>query len=175
MNIEQVDYDGPPPDVCDLADLDYHTSEVRRYRAQLARVQESFRAEMERMRDRLAERERVLTNRIDWHCAPIESYHRAHPGERTLTLAHGNSKLRIPKTPQTWIDDAAEVHRWALVHHPEITKPPSVSDVRKVVAAVAVGDRFAAVDSETGEIVPGLIAAMPEASWSLDTEPGEPF
>lgn len=175
IEFDGADYSEPAADVCDLSDLDYHTAEVRRYRAQLARVQESFRAEMERMRDRLQERERILNERINWHLLPIESYHRAHPKERTLTLAHGTAKLRVPKTPMAWIKDPDEVHKWALAHHPEITKPPSVSEVRKLVVIEDVGSGFAPIDCETGEIIPGMYADLPEPTWTLDTEEGEPF
>jgi hypothetical protein len=67
------------------------------------------------------------------------------------------------------------VHAWALAHHPEITKPPSVTDVRKLVVVEERDDGYTAIDCETGEVVPGLYADMPEPTWSLDTEPGTPF
>jgi hypothetical protein len=31
------------------------------------------------------------------------------------------------------------------------------------------------IDPATGEVVPGVKAEWPRASWSLDTEVGEPF
>lgn len=168
-------YDLPAEDIHALDQLDYHTLKVRRYRFELDQVQQSFRAEMARMQDRLNEAERTIKNRIDWHLLPIEAYHRAHPRDRSLVLAHGTSKLRVPKTAQTWITDAAAVHEWALTHHPEITKPPGVSDVRKLTVITGDESGYVTVDVETGEVVPGMTAEMPLPTWTLDTEEGEPF
>jgi hypothetical protein len=82
---DEIDYTRPA-DVHSLDEMDFHVRKVRELRAELERIENLYRAEMNRMRDRWQERRTILERAIDWHLLPVESYHRAHPKDRTITL-----------------------------------------------------------------------------------------
>ena len=168
-------YDSPPPELDNLEDLDYHVRRVREGRAELEVLEQSYRRELDRIQARLESRRRVIEGWIAWHLAPVESWHRAHPATRTIELPHGTLKLTVPKSLKVFIGpddtDREAVRSWAVQSHPEILGDPLVTKVRACV--LIVDGRV--VDAETGEIVPGVVAKLPAPSWSLDTEPGEPF
>jgi phage host-nuclease inhibitor protein Gam len=169
-----VDYTRPA-DVHSLEEMDHHVRKVRELRGELARLEMIFRAEMIRMQDRWNERERITQAQIDWHLAPIESYHRAHPKDRTIAFSHGDSKLRISKAPKVSVTDIKVVREWAESHHPEVLGAPSIMAIRKVVEVVEIKDGLAVIDPGTGAEIEGLAAFIPDPTWNLDTEPGEPW
>jgi hypothetical protein len=169
-----IDYTRPA-DVHSLEEMDWHVRKVRELRHELEEVEQRFRAEMDRMHDRWKERERILRNKIDWHLAPVESYHRAHPKDRTITFSHGDSKLRVPSKPAVFVSELAPVRAWAERNHPECLGNPSIGAIRKVVEVVEFEDGFAAIDPSTGAEVEGLDVYIPEPTWNLDTEPGCPW
>lgn len=160
-----------------LRRIDWHVRMVRRERDELHRLEALYRAEMDRLHDRYAERARIINSRIDWHSSPVESWHRAHPERRTVELPHGTSKLRVPKQPMVFMagEDNDVVRDWAITAHPEILRGPNVTAVRKVVQIVETGDGWQAIDPATGEVVPGVTVQMPEPTWTLDTDPGSPW
>ena len=175
-----IDYSTPAilPEDDALSRLDWHMRMVRKYRAEVAELDDVYLAEMDRMRDRYANRRRIIEDKSRWHQAPIESYHRAHPDQRTIELPHGASKLSVPKTPKVFMNGEHNeaVTEWARKAHPEIMKGPNITDVRKVVDIKDHNDgTFTVVDPTTGEVVPGVTAQIPLPSWSLDVEPGSPF
>lgn len=174
---DTVDYDGPaepwqPPDGWDVMErLDWHARRARSVQAQIDGINDLFGREMDRLEARRDEEVAILQRKIDWHQAPIESYHRAHPDNRTIKLPHATSRLTVPKSPRIFAADLDAVIEWARANHPEILRSPNITDVRKVVQ-IADGK---VIDPSTGEVVHGLAAEMPDPSWSLNLEPGEPF
>jgi hypothetical protein len=169
------DYDTEPPVLDGLEQVAYHVRRVREERAELEALEAVYRAELERMKDRWENRREVIENRIAWHLIPVESWHRSHPDTRTIEVPHGTLKLSVPKTLKVFIgsgdDDKAKVRQWAIESHPEILGDPLVTKVRSVT--LVVDGRV--VDADTGEIVPGVTAVLPDPSWSLDTDPGSPW
>jgi len=181
VETSDIDYDTPaiiPDDLDALSRMDWHMRMVRRQTQNLTELTDLYRAEMDRLSDRLINRTLIIQKAIAWHRAPIESYHRAHPDRKTLELPNGSSKLTVPRTAKVFADayQPDVVTEWARWAHPEIMRGPNITDVRKVVSIKTCDDgSLAVVDSETGEIVPGVTAQVPNASWSLDVEPGDPF
>lgn len=175
---DEVDYDGPaepwqPPQGWDtLERLDWHARKARAIQARLDRLNELFDREIQRLEDRREEEAATLLRRLEWHRAPIESYHRAHPDDRTLKLPNATSKLTVPRTPRIFAVDIDAMAEWARAEHPEIMRGPNITDVRRLVT-VADDDRV--VDTATGEVVPCLRAEVGEPSWTLSLEPGEPI
>ena len=175
-----IDYSTPAiiPEDDALSRLDWHMRMVRKYRAERAELDAVYAAEMERIGDRWQNRQRIIEQKANWHAAPIESYHLAHPEKRTIELPHGTSKVRVAKSPQVFMpgESSKEVTEWARTAHPEIMRGPNVSDVRRVVEIVTHDDgSLSVIDPATGEVVPGVHAAWPLPSWSLDVEDGSPF
>ena len=175
-----IDYSVPAviPEDDALSRLDWHVRMVRKYRSEMADVDALYKAEIERMIDRRDNRRRIIQNAIDWHSAPIKSYHLAHQDDRTIELPHGASKLTVPTKPKVFMEgeQSDAVTEWARRAHPEIMKGPNISDVRKVVDIKDHKDgTFTVLDPTTGEVVPGVTAQIPLPSWSLDVEPGAPF
>ena len=153
----------------------YHVRRVREERAELEALEQVYRAELERMNDRWKRRRQVIESRISWHLVPIESWHRSHPSTRTVELPHGTLKLSVPKTLKAFIgpedEDKAAVRRWAIQSHPDILGDPLVTKVRSVTTIID----GKVVDVETGEVVPGVKAVLPDPTWTLDTDPGSPW
>jgi hypothetical protein len=175
-----VDYSIPAviPELDPLPRLDYHIRMVRKYRHEASELDAIYRAEMDRITDRYKNRLRIIQSKIDWHASPIESYHRAHDDTATLELTHGASRLRKAHHAKVFMpgETSDVVTEWARTAHPEILRGPNVTDVRRVVDIVTHDDgTLTVIDPATGEVVPGVKAEWPVASWSLDTEAGEPF
>lgn len=175
-----IDYSVPAviPDDDALSRLDWHMRMIRVRTTELHDVDRLYNAEMARIKDRHQNRRRIIQNAIDWHSAPIRSYHLAHLDERTIEMPHGTSKVTVPVKPKVFMDGEQSdvVTEWARTAHPEIMKGPNVTDVRRVVDIKDHKDgTFTVVDPTTGEVVPGVTAQIPQPSWSLDIEPGSPF
>lgn len=173
-----VEYDTPavlPDDEGEaLERVAWHARMARKAHAELAEMFDLYDTEMARLTERREHRARIIMERIGWHQAPIESYHRmrvANGGPKTLELPHGTSRMAVPKTPKVWVgtEGQAAVLEWARASHPEILRGPLITDVREVVT---IDDDLKVIDKATGEIVPGLVAQVPEARWSFDPEPG---
>jgi hypothetical protein len=166
---DEDDYSQPPLDVHNLDEMDYHVRRAAEAQQEIDRLNGIYRAEIDRLTNRWTEQVRILQGRRDWHLAPVESYHRAHPKERTISFVYGDSKLRAssikPEKAYT-IGDKDAVIEWASAHHPEVlTQSPSIAAIRKLEDVVVDGGKV--VDTSTGEIVHGLEAYEPEDSWSL--------
>lgn len=175
-----IDYDTPafiPDNEAEaLERIAWHARLARAAHAELADVEAMYAAEMERLRDRLDNRQAIINKRIAWHTAPIESYHRmrleADPKRKTIELPHGTSRVTVPTKPKAWITDYEAATEWARTAHPEIMRGPNVTDLRDVVQ---ITDDLKVIDPATGEIVPGVAAEIPAARWTFDPEPGSPF
>jgi hypothetical protein len=170
-------YDEPAPVPGDTSDealrqLDWHARKVRHLADERHQLRTLFEAELARIEDRLQERLRILDRGIAWHRAPFESWHRAHPDQRTVHLPNATARLTVPVKPEVVIVDAEAVRVWACEHHPEIVRAPKITDVRACVAIVA---GLTVADTVTGELVPGVAARVPPPTWTLTVDPGQPL
>lgn len=174
----EIDYDAPaepwqPPQGWDVLErLDWHARKARAIQARLDQLDDLFGREIQRLEDRREEESTTLHRKLDWHRAPIESYHRAHPDDRTLKLPNATAKLTVPRTARVFAADNDAMTEWARTAHPEIMRGPNITDVRRVVT---ITDDDRVVDTATGEVVPCLRAEVGEPSWTLNLEPGEPL
>jgi hypothetical protein len=153
----------------------WHARMARQAKAELDELEDIYDAELARMIERRENRARIITERLNWHTAPIESYHRMRleaDGKRTIELPHGTSKMTVPKQPKVWFADDKRAADWARRSHPELMRPPLISDVREVIT---VTDDLKVIDKTTGEVVDALVAQIPEPRWSFDPEPGSPW
>lgn len=143
-------------------------------RDQLAAV---YKKEIERLQIRLQHRTRILNDQIAWHEEPVKGLHlallRENPKRKTIELPSGKSSVRVPQTPKVNIVDNAAVLAWAEKEHPElISHAINVTAVRTVAGAsdadgLKPGDVRAAIDTETGEIIPGCEVTLDPPSWSV--------
>lgn len=168
--MEQDDY-STALDVHSLDEMDHHVRKAAETQSEIDRIDSMYQAEISRLQDRRAEQLRILVNKRDWHLAPVESYHRAHPENRTIPFCYGSSKLRVPKAPVVSISDRDLVTEWARTHHPEVLGAPSIMGIRSVVQVVELEDGPAAVDPDSGLVVEGLDVYIPLPSWSVDLSP----
>jgi CBS-domain-containing membrane protein len=184
-----VDYTQPAvlPEDVDAAKerANWHARMVRKLTADKHELTDMFDteysrlvAELERLSERREHHARIIQDKIDWHQAPIESYHRmrlvADPKLKTLPLLHGYSKITVPVTAKVFPkpNADADVLKWAREKHPEILKAPNITDVRGVVA---VRSDMKVIDKATGETVECLVAQVPDSTWGFDPEPGSPW
>lgn len=162
----------PDDDGAALDRLTWHARMARRYDDEALELEARYTAEIDRLMDARDYAVGKLRAKRDWHTAPIEQYHRAHPDNRTLDLVHARSKLRVPKKATVFIDDAETVAEWCRTAHPELLRGPNVTAVRGVVSAL---DDGRVVDAATGEVVPGVHAEVPAPTVHVDLDPGSPL
>lgn len=164
----------PPPH--DMTDAIRHMRHARRINNELADTKRDYQAEIDRLQDAMGERVRILTNELEWHQAPIRSFHEMtmteDSSQRTLHTPHGRSKISVPDKAQVFIDDPSKLAEWASESMPDVVqRKVLVSDLRK---AVTVTDDKV-FNRATGEVVPGVHAEVPAPRWSIDLDPGSPM
>lgn len=158
---------------------------LRRYRyweQQKAATEAPFVAEIERLKERLAEVRQPFETKLDWYRQGLEGWHRSAIADNlatpTVKLPYGDMLLRKAK-PLIEIEDEAEVLAWAAGEGYDILPDPKVNRTKlaKVVTIVEgedePGTRLPIVDSN-GEAVPGLSSEARERSFSISKNPFSP-
>jgi len=175
-DVSDVDYDEPANmptgDAEALERASWHLSMSARYQHERDQLTAVFRAEIERLQLRLAERQRTLDARIAWHEEPVRAFHLARlardpKSSKTLALPHGTSRIRVSKTPHVEIVDRPALLVWAEANHPDILgRTVNVTGVKSIIASGA-GEQV--VDGN-GKFVPGVELSLPGPSWSVSYE-----
>lgn len=164
--------------------VEWHARMVRHYQSQLDREVGAFKREIERLRGEIAARTKTAQAHIEWHEAPIRSYHMLlhdiDPDMRTLRLPHATSKITVPRKPKVDIDtDVADYDvqavNWMYDHHPGGISVPGISTIRLCVDVKETDDGYVVVDTDTGEVLPFLKAAVPDPTYKLTPEEGAPL
>lgn len=174
-DVSDLDYDEPANmptgDAEALERASWHLSMSARYQHERDQLTAVFRAEIERLQLRLAERQRTLDARIAWHEEPVRAFHLARvrrdsKSPKTLALPHGTSRIRVPATHRLEITDKAALLAWAEVHHPEIlSRDVNKTGVKQIASVTAAG-----VVTANGEIVPGVTSVLDDPSWAASYE-----
>jgi len=97
----------------------------------------------------------VMTDRL----AAYALRQRAATGAKSVATPHGHVTTRA-RPARVVIDDTAAVLAWATVAHPELVEVVRRVPPQAVAAAVTITETdtgFVAVDSSTGEVVPGVV------------------
>lgn len=175
--MSDIDYNTPALDVDDLDRVSWHMRSVRAAEDEMHDVERMANIELNRITEWRDARRRVLQNRIDWHSAPIRSYHEMRmtddDSQRTIDTPHGRSKISVPVKPQVFIDDPDILTEWARTARPDLLySRVNVTDLRKMMK---VDDDGKVIDPSTGEVVPAVHAEVPAPRWSLDVDPGSPL
>jgi hypothetical protein len=177
--MSDVDYSTPAqlPDDPTEAErrLQWHARRARTLEAERLEIEDRYKAEIDRLTEEMQYEVAALRRQIDWHETPIRAYHTMRLAEdptypKTLKLPDGRSKYITYETPRVFVDpeDSSGLVEWACTH-PEIMRPPNITEVRRIVT---VTDEGKVVDKATGEVVPGVVALVPEQSWSFTPAPG---
>ena len=154
----------------------WHAKMAAMFTAELEQFSKAAKAELERIELRIEDRKRILRNQIAWHEEPIESLHTAlirdNPDQpQTMDLVYGKSKVTVPKTPKVAITDKDAVLAWAEKNRPEILGHTiNVTGVRSIARIVQPelvkpDSTGPVVDSETGEVIPGVRAELDAPTW----------
>jgi hypothetical protein len=179
---EDIDYGTPalmPDDhAAALERASWHMRKAAMLTAERDELAAVYRREMERLELRLEHRRRILNERIAWHEEPVRQLHlallRSNPKRKTIELPYGTSKVRVPATPKVSITDNAALLAWAESNRPELLgRSINVTAIRTVAVPkgkVAPGETGEAVDSETGEVIPGVAVTLDAPSWSSSYE-----
>jgi hypothetical protein len=162
-----------------------HAEYAAYWRGRITEIADAYDAEDRKLLDKLeALRERrefevgKLTKKLAFHEAHIAEYHRSvlrlNPKRKTLDLVHGSSRATVPAKPKVWFNpEGSDEHMaWVREYHPELLRAPLISDVRRYVTGTEDGKVF---DVDSGEIVPGLVAQVPEPYYSFDADPWSPL
>ena len=79
----------------------------------------SYQREIDRLKSEIEARKRTAQTHIDWHTAPIESYHRMRQEQdadmRTLRTPHATSKITVPTKPDLLVSLGGVVPHHASV------------------------------------------------------------
>lgn len=184
-----IDYSKPavlPDDDDHLLDrVEWHVRMARAKQAELDEVLPMFQREIDKLKERMEDRKRILRSEIAWHTAPVESYHRMRqaeePARKTIHMPHGVSKVTVPQKAEVYIDGdhpgADElVHAWLAEHHRESFPLPNITTIRNLVDVLQREDgERVVIDKKTGEVVDGLVAVVPPITHKLTLEPGAPL
>ena len=177
-----IDYDTPAlmpaEEAGALERASWHMKMASRLTAERNELTAIYAAEIDRLQIRLEHRRRILADRITWHELPIESLHAAllrdNPKRKTIELPYGTSKVRVPATPKAVITDKDAVLAWAEKAHPELLGHTiNVTAIRTVAAPageVTVARAAAAIDTDTGEVIPGVEVTLDPPTWSSNYE-----
>ena len=164
--------DGPAPVPEDAERASWHVRKANVYQAQADELAALFDAEIEALKARKAERVEVLERARDWHKDAVAEWHRrlvaAGQAAKTLHLPGGVSALTRAQ-PALEVEDEDLLLVWAEEHgvDHEFWPPKQIAKraVKKRIKpetqndekAPEPGSRVRGVDSETGEIVPGVL------------------
>lgn len=188
-----INYDEPAklPDDPDEAQrrVEWHARMVRHYQGQLDLEVAAFKREIDRLRAEIAARTKTAASHIEWHTAPIESFHRMLQEQdkdlRTIRMPHATSKITVPKKPVVSINDdeadyGDQIVDWMATYHRDGLSVPNITAIRycvdvKPVDEGADHDGYVVVDKETGEVLPFLKADVPEPTYKLTPEEGTPL
>lgn len=171
--IDHSDIDYETPAVLPEAETDaleranWHMKMAAMLTAERDQLERVYAIEMDRLKERLAHRKRVVNDRIAWHEQPVEALHlaivRDNPKRsKTIELPHGTSKVKVPQTPRVQFTDQAATLAWAEKNHPELLGHSINITAVKTIAKEQDG----VVADENGEIIPGVEAVLDPPSWS---------
>jgi hypothetical protein len=179
------DYDAELEAVESLEIAVKHAEYAAYWRGRITEIADAYDAEdrkllakLEALRERREFEVGKLTKKLAFHEAHIAEYHRsvlrANPKRKTLDLVHGSSRATVPAKPKVWFtpEGMDEHMAWVRAYHPELLRPPLISDVRRVVSGDESGKVF---DIDTGEIVPGVVAQVPEPYYAFEPDGGGPY
>ena len=188
-----INYDEPAvlPDNLEEAQrrVEWHARMVRHYQGQLDQELGAFKREIDRLRAEMASRTKTAQSHIDWHTAPIESYHKmlreTDKDFRTMRFPHGTSKITVPKKPVITINDdeadyGDQIVEWMADYHRDGLSVPGITAIRYCVDVMEVDegedhDGYVVVDKDTGEVLPFLKADVPEPTYKFTPEEGTPL
>ena len=172
-------YEDEPPEITAaetdaLIDAGWHLRKIRRLRKQLDQSEAVYKRELERLQEWRQAEKTKWESRIEWHEAPLRQLshrlHEADPNLRTIGLPDGKLKLRVPDIEQAVIEDEAALLAWATERAPQLLRPRQllgVMDLRR--ETVTMGGKVFMHD--TGDLVPGAKAEVPEPTWNCTVEP----
>lgn len=174
-------YEDEPPvwdpsiaEVDALVDAGWHLRQIRRLRRRAAESEAVYKREAERLKAWHEAEKTKWETRIEWHTAPLrqlsERLNEADPTRKTINLPDGALKLRVSTTEQAVIEDEDALLAWAVERAPQLLRPRQllgVMDLRR--ETVTMGGKV--YMHETGDLVPGAVAVVPEPTWNCDVEP----
>jgi hypothetical protein len=172
------DFSSPAPVPEGIGRVVWHVRKAHVIREQARAERAMFMVEIDRLRERLIDREGFLSRAAEWHERAVESWHRAHVKEvgKTVHFPTGNpSKLRAAQ-PMVEIVDEDALRVWLAEHDLEErvypAKEPALSrqKLKEVLAkeskdGVEPGSVLAFVHPETGERVPGVRMRVLPDRW----------
>lgn len=171
-----------PADIDALGWADRQFRAIRRIEGkqrEIVRLAETEIARISDWRDRELGR---LTPAVAWHRQCLIGFHRAalllDRSRKTIGLPHGVLRARTYTTPVVKIADQEAVDAWAMESHPELWPEPKKLGVKNATKAVYIDEtegEYTVIDISTGEVVPGLVAEVPAATFDIDPYGNEPF
>lgn len=184
----EPDYQEPAPAIdgasqAAMKDADWHLRNLARIEKRMTEVADLYRDSLDRLNAWHERQTKRLQKQAIWHTLPLEGLHRsileADKDRKTIELPNGVLKSRTYTKPTLSIEDAVAVMEWMLTNHSDALKPkpPGVQLIDGFVriAGPYADEGFAVFDKDTGELVPGVSAAIPaptfDQSTDLDSEP----
>ena len=133
-------------------------------------AREAAQAEINRIQDWLADEEKRADQDRAYLDELLEQYHRAvledNPKAKTIKLPHGELEIRKQQPEYIKSDDTVKV--WAQENRPELLVPQEPKlDWATLKKSLQATDDGRAVDTETGEIVPGVGINERPAKFSI--------
>ena len=167
------DYDRDPEPPRDADEANTRLRRLARIRADIAKVEDQARTQIDQINAWAERRYEVLHNRARWEQDGLEMWHRAvladDPTRKTISLPCGTLKSRVQ--PPAWDFDDETFLAWASEHAPELVRIPEPKpqvDRNAAKKALAVtGDSAVTAD---GEVVPGVTVTVRPPSFTVVTE-----
>lgn len=152
---------------------------ARLYRDEVALIDVAT-SEAERIQSWLKDRTRGIADKREWLERGLEGFMRAHhadTGTVTVTLPGGQARLRPGKDLVVEDDTVAEVGaaEYLAEHRPELVRASYALDKKAIASIITRGplvekppvevpdgyDCYEAVETETGEVLPGVVVLAP--------------
>lgn len=179
--IDTPDLTGPEAEA--LIGAGWHLRHIAALRHERRIVETVYRAEMDRITNLYRERLQVITRKLDWHAEPLVQLHArllaANPARKTIVLPHGTLKSTTPSAkaaPRIEIVDEEAALAWAAsIDAATLTRTKVTVAIGNLKRRLALGaehiddpDTYNAIDTITGEAVPGIVAFKPVTTYTID-------